>query len=297
MKNIKHSFFLLLIFELFISITSYFYLINTRCYHIPILIGTADTPLAKITIEDKDLLVEIDSGSKFQLTLNRETLAQIKKEKCGTLQGRDPQGNIYNSPAYLVKKIKAGGRELSDVIVKEVNVEYVNKITLFVDENKIKEQKNKSCGTLGRGFLESMNFLLDCKNRKIIQTNNKKALEKAGYFLEYWLPVPFELGRTVAILNVDTDMGKIRLSIDTGSTLSMIRSSSLSGTIFKQEEYGLNYFNTNVFKISNKDFGTMNLYAIDLSEELYEIDGVLGMEFIKNHPIYIDYKEKIAYIR
>ncbi len=259
------------------------------------IIGSADTPLTKVEIQGREFLLEIDSGSKFQLTLDKNMLDTLEKIPCGVLQGRDAKGNVYNSPAYLIKKIKIGDHVFNHVIVEEVNDNYVANTTLFKKDN-VKKVANKKVGTIGRALLEKMNLFFDFQNFVILECSDVMDLKRAGYELENLVAVPFEVGRTGAILTVDTDFGKMRLSIDTGSTISLIRSSLLESKKPKHQEYGLPYLNTSKFKIGSKDFGNMNLYIYDITTELHEIDGLLGMDFLTTHVFYINHQDKIVYI-
>ena len=75
-----------------------------------------------------------------------------------------------------------------------------------------------------------------------------------------------------------------------------MRSSIFQGIGIKNEKHGFPIYTTSMFEIGSKNFGSMNLYLFDITPELHEIDGVLGMDFVKNHVIYIDYKDKVLYI-
>jgi hypothetical protein len=63
------------------------------------------------------------------------------------------------------------------------------------------------------------------------------------------------------------------------------------------DERGFSFFNTRKFSIGNNDFGSKNLFLYDIVPELQEIDGLLGMDFLKNHVVYIDYKSRTVYIQ
>ena len=275
-------------------VSGYLYITKRNYSRITITIGSADTPLTKVEIQGREFLLEVDSGSKFQLTLNKDILNNLEKNPCGTLQGRDAKGNSYDSPAYLVKKIKIGNHVFNDVVVKEVNDDYVSNTTLFI--NKTKNISSGRFGTVGRALLEKMNLFFDFQNFVILESNDIMNLKEAGYQLENLVAVPFEMGRTGAILTVDTDLGKTRLSLDTGSTVSLIRSSLLQNNEPEKREYGLPCYNTSKFMIGNKDFGNMDLYLFDITSELHEIDGILGMDFLRNHIFYINYQDKVIYI-
>jgi hypothetical protein len=262
----------------------------------PIVFGSANTPKTEVEIQGKKHLLDIDFGCKFQMVLNNEILSSLEKEPYGTLQGRDVKGNTYSSSAYQIKKIKIGGHSFKDVIVKEINKRYVLNSVLYIEKNDKNEVFNDKFGVIGRALLERMNLLLDFQNSIIIECDDIKNLEQIGYSANNLTPSSFDIGPTGLILTVNTTIGKTRLSLDTGSTVSIIRSSFVKEDVPKKQEYGLSYINTSMFEIGNRDFGRMNLYLYDVTPELHEIDGLLGMDFLKNHVVYIDYKHKMIYI-
>lgn len=62
-------------------------------------------------------------------------------------------------------------------------------------------------------------------------------------------------------------------------------------------KHGFPSLSSDTFSIGGTNFGSKPLYFIDITEELDEIDGFLGMDFIKDHVIYIDFDHHILYIK
>ena len=50
------------------------------------------------------------------------------------------------------------------------------------------------------------------------------------------------------------------------------------------------------FVIGKRDFGAKDFHLYDLSPISYGADGCIGMDFLKNHPVYFNFKEKAVYI-
>jgi hypothetical protein len=48
--------------------------------------------------------------------------------------------------------------------------------------------------------------------------------------------------------------------------------------------------------MGNTNFGPMDLYSFDICEEMTDGEGLLGMDFLKKHRIYLDFDKKLAYI-
>jgi len=273
-------------------------LLKKKTYYVPMptKVSIANIPLIEVDIQNAKYLLKMDLGSKFQLTLSEHVLDQLNKKNAGTLLGRDMYGNAYETPAYLIPLIKIGDFSWVDVMVNRESNDFTSKTTLWVDTNKSKDYFEDRMGTIGRGLLEKRNLLLDFHNSIIFISNDIKRLKKSGYFLEEFRKCSFEIGRTGLILIINTDVGKIRFSLDTGSTVSFIRSSFLPNDISKKKKHGLSFVITSKFEMAGKDFGNMHLYLQDITPELSEIDGILGMDFLKNHIVYIDYQDKVIYV-
>ena len=293
----RHKRYVLALILFFVVSVIWWLSFNNKNYsRIPVVFGPANTPKTEVEIQGKKHLLDIDFGCKFQLVLNNDILSGLKKEPHGTLQERDATGNTYSSSAYQIKKIQIGNRVFNDVIVKETNKDYVLNAVLYSEQDDKNSVFNDKFGVIGRALLEKMNLLLDFQNSVIIKCDNINDLEQIGYYVNKLTPSSFEVGRTGFILSINTTIGKIRLSLDTGSTVSIIRSSAVKEDVHKKQEFGLSYINTPIFEIGNRDFGRMNLYLHDITPELHEIDGLLGMDFLKNHVIYIDRKNKMIYV-
>lgn len=275
-----------------------FYLYSARPHNVrlPMTLSSAATPLAKVEIQGREFILLVDSGSKFQLDLDRDVLDTLDKQPCGTLQSRDIRGASYDSTAYLVQKIKIGNRVFNNVVVVEVNEDFVANATFFIDESRVKKRDKDGVGVVGRALLEKANLCFDFPNLVFFECGGMKGLKKAGYPMENLVAVPFEGGRAGAALVVETDFGPMRLSLDTGSTLSIVRSSLLQNYESDRYECGLPCVKTSKFQIGGRDFGSMELHPFEVTPELHEMDGLLGMDFLKNHVVYVDYQDKVIYI-
>ena len=105
-----------------------------------------------------------------------------------------------------------------------------------------------------------------------------------------------KLGPFGGVFSVNTDMGVIRLSIDTGASGTFVRSSRLEGREVHKIDHTLPVFTSSTFVIGGKDFGSMDLHLLNIAPEWHEIDGLLGMDFLENHVVYIDNQKNVVYI-
>ncbi len=249
-----------------------------------------------VEVQNKSYFLEMDLGSKFQLVLDKHILSKLNKKISETLSGRDFRGHSYETKGYSIPLIKMGNISFTDVLVKEENDDFVKNTTCWVDPNTSHLPSNR-IGSIGRALLERRNLLLDFYNSTVFISNDVKKLHVDGYNLEEFDRCSFEMGRTGIIVVANTDMGKIRLSLDTGATTSCIRPSFLPNLISEKKKCGLPCVTTSKFEIGGTDFGNVDLCFLDITPELSEIDGILGMNFLDNHVVYIDYENKVLYVK
>ena len=98
------------------------------------------------------------------------------------------------------------------------------------------------------------------------------------------------------LVQVETDVGKLNLAVDTGATATLIKPSLVKNLPLKKDKHGCSFCITSRFAFAERNFGQLDLYIYDLIPQFQEIDGFLGMDFLRNHVVYIDYKDKFIYI-
>jgi len=84
--------------------------------------------------------------------------------------------------------------------------------------------------------------------------------------------IPFEMHRSGIVLQVDTDFGTRRLIMNTTSTLSHLHSSFIPSD---------KPYISSALVLGGQQFGNITFESIDLPEGLREIDGFIGMDFLK----------------
>ncbi len=266
-------------------------------YSIPMQLGRADTPITQIEIEGNVYHVNIDFGSKFPVTLQKNILEKTSnKKKDGFGKWKDVRGNEYVKPSYIIPKTKINCLKLKNVSVQEEDdVCVANTSTVFSEDTK---GIPKTCGAIGRPLLSQKNLLLDYSNSVILLSNDGKKLKSLGYSIDKFVKVPFEMGKIGITLKVDTDLGMKRMSLDTGCTVNLIRRDFFNDLEYPnpKEWPGLPLYTTNSFVLGGEDLGSTNLYLYAITPELKEIDGFLGSPFLMKHVVYIDFENKMAYV-
>jgi hypothetical protein len=265
--------------------------------HLPIVVSAQGTPLIEAVIQNQTHLLEIDLGSKFQVTLNKQFLDHLEKIPKGILSNRDMKGKAYEAPAYEIPLITIGELIFDHVIARENNEEFFTNNTFCMNQTDSTAALKDKTGSIGRALLEQRNLLLDIKGSRLFISNDREELKNAGYDLSKFKKAPFQTGKSGVILISNTDLGKTRLSLDTGSAISYIRNTPANTFKTKKDKSGLAAAALSKFEIGGHDFGNVDLYIQDISADWHEFDGILGLDFIKKHAIYFDYANRMVYIQ
>ncbi len=223
-----------------------------------------DHPLITVELQGHLYKLELRAGSKFPLFLSKKMLDCLDKQPQGTTQWHDLNGKQHDALSYLIPKMKIGNLTLTNV-----------------PANQSPEEET---GILGKYLGGEFNLLLDFPHSLVIACDTFLKLQTKKLTSNHWVRVPFESNCGSIILHVNTEMGALKLAINTTSTFSFIRAPLISSE------------KDSVFSIGEQEFGSITFHPLDMPEGLSEIDGFIGMDFLKKHAFYIDYSNKIAYI-
>jgi hypothetical protein len=260
---------------------------------IPMKFDVSDVPLIEIEIEGSIYPVMLDLGSYTQVSLEQEILKKISKKPLGIAQFGDIKGNNYESQKYLIPEIKIGNSIFSEVIVKEENDDFKKNCVLWDYSDAIPLKRR---GVIGRSLLKRQNILLDFPHSGMLFVENIDSLKDVGFSIQDMLAVPFTMTSLGIILNIETDIGTKQFLLDSGFTISVIRASQCKNISFQKDRRGCDYFSTSQFIIEGNNFANMPLHLLDLPADMNEIDGILGMNFMRHHAIYFDFRNRILYI-
>ena len=268
---------------------------------IPVQFTISNLPYTEIEIEGAKYRVKIDLGSSSQCCLHRQLLDKISKQFYRTYQWFDIKGNIYESKAYLVPKIKIRTCQLSNLTVGEEPLEFVSDGSLIWKSSDFSSFKDstETDGRLGWELFQGLYPFFDLKNSVFYITRGSKSLKREGYIVEKLVSVPFEMTRFGCVVVIDTDLGKRRFLLDTGASDSIIKPSAVEN---KETEEIINWASAkkvmtlSKFMIGSHDCGDMKMYLYELSPKFENIDGILGMDFFKKYVIFIDCDERQLWI-
>jgi hypothetical protein len=241
---------------------------------IPIIFGSRNNPIIDVSIEGNVYPLKFDLGSSFPFSLCENVLQKVYKTKYGSCKWYDFKGKQYESPTYTIPEIKIGNLTFSHVLANRDSEDFHANVSFDGPPLQFP-------GVIGLPILEKYNLFLDFPHAAIYASNDHLSLQQAGLLSKNLLAIPFTLHPDGIILNVETDAGSYRLMLDTGATFTVVRAPHPVVTA--------------KFCIMGHDFGEHSVKVLDVSPQ-FDFDGALGMDFLREYPIFIDYPNKIVFI-
>lgn len=286
-------------FFLFAALLSgFYYCLGTSRYKVPLEFDPySGCPIVSLQIEEKKYPLELDLGSKISLSLQNRVLKKIKKTQDGTSRRLDYQGNRYETPCYLIPKASLHTFSASKIRAQEESYSFLNSSLLYSNTGRKAEEIAYSYfGRLGLDFFSHHNFLIDCQNAHLILCKKIEDLRGDGYKIENFAVGSFTLSPGGILLNIDTDLGALKMILDTGSTHTFIRSSLLDGKNYSMSHLNIPMLHTSKFVLNGIHCGPFDLYSMNIPASFAFTDGLLGMDFLKHHALFFDFETQCVYI-
>jgi len=241
---------------------------------IPVTFTGRGDPIIDVSIEGNAYPLALDLGSSFPCSLSHEILQNIRKTKYGTAWWSDFKGQRYESPAYTIPELKINDLVFADMLIRQSREDFYTNVTL-------KGSPFQPFGIIGLPILEKYNLFLDFPHSTIYASSDRLSLQQAGLLSQNLLAVPFTRHSDGVFLSIETDTGTYRLALDTGSTHTLMRAPHPTFT--------------KKFCIMGHDFGERSIMAIDENSQ-FDFDGFLGMDFLREYPLFIDYSSNLIFI-
>lgn len=288
--KIFSAFSLLVFWGWFLWIPSYY-------YRIPVdLESCLKSARIHMTVGSYTYLLDLDLGAKY-CSLYPEHLHKIDKNFCKFVPGLDIHGNEYKDALYTVANVKVGDVCFSEICITEESPAFMSQGIIRPAKGKTVEEEIYACsGRAGRDVLGGMNFFLDFSRNQIILCKNFNDLTRDNYRLEKFVKVPVELNKMGICFRFETDLGPKILVLDSGSSHTFLRPSILEMEAAQGTFCGLPIWSSKKFVLNHHDFGNKDFYLYEISSKLEGMDGMLGLDFLKNYSLYVDVKKSVAYI-
>ena len=288
---------------------------NEKSHFVPLTISgfsRSNSPKLEVKIEDQIISSQIDLGWGGGVALPSAILHHLCNK---TFVGRYPfsglKGKIYESDVYDLPHIHFGKMKVFPMRVKEENLEFLEDSVLKKGEQEISENGQ---GRVGWYVFKPFNVLLDCEHSAVVMCDSLATLQEQGFPIDSFIEAPLLLDRDSIDFEVITDTGPLRCMLDTGATWNLLNKGlqnenqdhrlidldhlNEQSPTFNPNNEDLLVFNSEdrwdakTFQINGNEFGPVNFVKM---KSPLGLDAIIGMEFIDNHLIFIDFRNEKIY--
>lgn len=252
-------------------------------------------PCISVNINNSSVWMSLDLGSNKNMTLQRASIENLNLKSAGIGHSMDVQGNLYKYNCFLLPQFQIGNTFFKNTtICEDLDMFHIN--TTFGYSKKKNRFEKRILGSLGCPLLEKTSLFFDFPEGKIIFCKNTKQLKKLMINPNEWISVSFsKYKNSLIVVPVDSDLGKLNLLLDTGSSSTFLKKEFLEIAASKYNDSSIPYTYSNIFRIGTHDFSKKKLLFIDMQIE--HVDGFLGMDFLKKIPFAIDYLNQKIYLK
>jgi hypothetical protein len=265
-------------------------------FYIPTVINqysAANIPRINVEIEGKEYLLDLDLGFHGDSILNPSVLSEIKEKTfvhSTFLYGI--RGKKYDRDIYKIPKMKIGKITFSNLHISSENEESTNDSVINMQEDDIDPDY---VGRLGWKIFRSGSLLLDLGKSTIAVCDNIDTFLKQGFSLKKFTKVPMLEGGEHIEFYAKTPKGVLRCALDTGATLNFLKCENPKNERIEdviKKKRSLKKFTS--FQIENTNFGSIYFHRLPISMPP-GIDAILGMDFLTDHVVFIDFKNRQIY--
>lgn len=225
-------------------------------------------------------LLELDLGGNYEFWLSKKMIQSAPFKKVGSAKYTYEENREIEEPLYQIPEMTIGNLKIKHAIARQDEHDFSPELP--ASETNISYR----IGKMGSKILDHTNLLLDIPRRCLYFTKSTRPLKAKGYDLGHWLVVPFEKAKSGVKIEVETDLGYKSFILFTASTHVILKPS-----VMDQE-----MVNSQKFVINGVNFGPVELVSYDIPNAC-PADGLIGLSFLQNRAVYIDYSHRRLYIQ
>lgn len=255
-------------------------------------------PVIEVVIENEKYYLELDTGEAGDIVLKEKILQRLKKEQIASVKTVDINGNIYEDFNFLIPKINISGVEFVSVVAKQENMSFLTEGCVIRD-SPINNQKSNIlrhtniAGRIGWGLLKDHQWYFDILHSLLWITDDLENIPEYFSISDY-VEIPFEFEKNGIVILVNTNIGVKRFMLDTGASVSCLKEFLVQKKHSQEFEPGRRMFLSDI-KIGGKDFGIYSFFLYNFCP-MFDVDGILGIQFFKKNGIFLDFQNKKALI-
>ncbi len=254
------------------------------------------TPLLDIELEGKKYSLDVDLGCSYLLCLDSKVLDGVKsKEPAEEIDTFDIHGKKHTLRGFKLPKFSIEkDLIISGAIARVESVDFIQEGSQilpdipFLHKTISKIYLFSADGRVGWPIFKELKCFFDFPNSVIFLAKELESLKShINGSLDEFTRTTFDLSPAGIILETDTDLGKMRFLLDSGSTWSLLQKTMKRGNLS---------FVSQKFEINGINLGRQKFWFYELPDHL-KIDGILGVDFFKKNAICIDFHNKDIYIK
>ncbi|NGX36950.1 MAG: hypothetical protein K1000chlam2_00096 [Chlamydiae bacterium] len=261
---------------------------------IPVDFTTHGIPVVDIQVAEQRMKAKVDLGSSFELTLFPKTFPPQELKYLQTTTSFNGLGEESKTEHYALPEY-----QIHNITLKNAYIDKTEKmgVPLGLKLDKLGTISNENLAYIGLPLLYRTNIFFDFPNSSLHFIEQGQNLKKVNLRLEEYKKIPFELEKCGIVLNIESDLGPLKYMMDTGASVSVIKPEFLKKQSLSTDTHGNSIFVSSTFTIGNYDYGEKYLYPFNITPELGNIQGILGMDFLREHAFYIDFPNRLLYLQ
>lgn len=266
---------------------------NSLIIEIPIVF--AHSAVVEVQIEKEKYLFEIDLGSADSVIIEKKYLDKIQNKKnIEKEHSIDLFGNHYSHNQFIIPYIKIQNLIIDNIKLREESPDFL--LATELNPSGPTRTSAKIRGRLGIELFKNHICFFDLLNSVIYLADSINTIEKS-YPLNEFTQLPFVFHNELISISGKIDTGTQRFILDTGANPSVFRKSDIDENLRWEIPSKQSMFTTKQLIFENTDFGEWNFCLLEFGKQWENINGILGIDFFKEHIVILDFKARQVYIK
>jgi len=250
-------------------------------------------PYVVAKIENQKVSLLLDLGYSEDVALIPAVVEQLKeKTYLEKSQHYGFRGKSYDTTVYKIPKLQIENLSFLDLSLDEEWAAYQEDSYVNPEQEPIIFAEGK----LGWHLFTGSNLFLDLSHSKIAFSDSIRSVKKNGYQNVVFVKVPLLRDRRILEIEAEVNGKKTRCLLDTGATCNLINTELEGSSSAGEAEIDLTADAVyNSFTVNRVVFDPLILHPLPIRLP-FHIDIILGMEFFREHIVFIDFAENSVYI-
>lgn len=251
-------------------------------------------PCVAVDIGGQTFCMELDIGFQGDVSVEDTVLDRVSsKHLLGSKLTYGFRGKQYEVDLYRLPRIEIGAMSFVHPILQVAS-------NAFRQDGKITQpgciSPSHESGRLGWQLFHNVNLFLDLKNAKIAFCDSLNTLKKQRYSIDHFVRVPLFLERGLIELEAQIfENSFVRCVLDTGTTWNILNVVPSEEAIEQKAWDPQNILKSSTCKIGERNFGPVEFRRLPIRIPI-QVDAILGMGFLMDHSVFIDFSEKAIYL-